>query len=167
MPSKLLTARAKLRHCLRKDDGDPRDLDDKLRASVGGIVMARGSPEPSSKTSKKKTNTESERATRVTHANRAGLLFPVGRIRRHLKSGNVAQRVGVGSAIFTAAVLEYMMAEVTELAGNLATAERKHRITPRQIMTAIRSDHELNNMFHGVTFRESGVIPHIEQAVLS
>ncbi|KAK0425112.1 hypothetical protein QR680_009038 [Steinernema hermaphroditum] len=132
-----------------------------------GIVMARGSPEPSSKTSKKKTNTESERATRVTHANRAGLLFPVGRIRRHLKSGNVAQRVGVGSAIFTAAVLEYMMAEVTELAGNLATAERKHRITPRQIMTAIRSDHELNNMFHGVTFRESGVIPHIEQAVLS
>lgn len=45
-------------------------------------------------------------------SSRAGLIFPVGRIKRMLKGIMVGQRVGVGSAIYLAAVLEYMSAEL-------------------------------------------------------
>lgn len=45
-------------------------------------------------------------------ASRAGLLFPVGRIKRKLKELMIGSRVGVGSAIYMAAVLEYLTAEL-------------------------------------------------------
>jgi histone H2A len=54
---------------------------------------------------------------------KAGLQFPVGRIHRMLKKGNYAQRVGAGAPVYLAAVLEYLAAEILELAGNAARGE--------------------------------------------
>ena len=47
-----------------------------------------------------------------------------------------------------AAVLEYMVAELMELAGNAAKDNKKARIVPRHIQLAVRNDDELNQMFH-------------------
>lgn len=47
-----------------------------------------------------------------SRGSRAGLVFPVGRVKRMLKGVMVGQRVGVGSAIYMSAVLEYMTAEL-------------------------------------------------------
>merc|ERR1711924_230502 len=55
---------------------------------------------------------------------RAGLQFPVGRIHRHLKLGNYGQRVGAGAPVYLAAVLEYLAAEILELAGNAPATTR-------------------------------------------
>jgi len=40
-----------------------------------------------------------------SRSSKAGLVFPVGRIKRQLKAVMVGQRVGVGSAVYMAGVL--------------------------------------------------------------
>ena len=56
----------------------------------------------------------------VSRSSRAGLQFPVGRIARFLKKGKYADRIGAGAPVYLAAVMEYLAAEVLELAGNAA-----------------------------------------------
>lgn len=46
------------------------------------------------------------------HVTKSGMLFPVGRIHRHMKEGRYSHRIGVGSAIYISAVLEYLASEV-------------------------------------------------------
>ncbi|NWY77094.1 H2A2B protein, partial [Erithacus rubecula] len=92
---------------------------------------------------------------------RAGLQFPVGRVSRHLRRGKYADRIGSGAAIYLAAVLEYLVAEVLELAGNAARENRKMRIVPRHIQLAVRNDDELDKLLAGVTIPDGGVLPNI------
>ena len=101
-----------------------------------------------------------------TRSVRAGLQFPVGRVHRLLKRGNYANRVGAGAAVYTTAVLEYMTAEVLELAGNAARDNKKRRIIPRHLQLAIKNDEELNKLFGGVTIAQGGVLPNIQAVLL-
>ena len=75
----------------------------------------------------------------VSRSAKAGLQFPVGRIARYLKVGKFATRVGAGAPVYLAAVLEYLAAEVLELAGNASRDNKKSRIVPRHIQLAIRN----------------------------
>jgi len=68
---------------------------------------------------------------------RAGLQFPVGRISRFLRKGRYGARVGGGAAVYLAAVLEYLAAEILELAGNAALDMKRKRITPRHIQVRL------------------------------
>nr|XP_049463595.1 uncharacterized protein LOC125906869 [Anopheles coluzzii] len=97
-----------------------------------------------------------------SRSNRAGLPFPVGRIHRLLRKGNYAERVGAGAPVYLAAVMEYLAAEVLELAGNAARDNKKTRIIPRHLQLAIRNDEELNKLLSGVTIAQGGVLPNIQ-----
>jgi histone H2A len=63
----------------------------------------------------------------VSRSAKAGLQFPVGRVARYLKVGKYATRVGAGAPVYLAAVLEYLAAEVLELAGNASRDNKKTR----------------------------------------
>jgi histone H2A len=102
----------------------------------------------------------------VSRSVKAGLQFPVGRIGRYLKKGRYAQRVGSGAPVYLAAVLEYLAAEVLELAGNAARDNKKTRIIPRHVLLAIRNDEELGRLLSGVTIAHGGVLPNIHSVLL-
>ena len=97
---------------------------------------------------------------------RAGLQFPVGRISRFLRKGRYASRVGGGAPVYLSAVLEYLAAEILELAGNAARDNKRTRITPRHIQLAVRNDEELNKLLGGVTIASGGVLPNIHAVLL-
>ncbi|XP_045139501.1 histone H2A-beta, sperm [Echinops telfairi] len=86
------------------------------------------------------------RAKAKSRSSRAGLQFPVGRVHRLLRKGHYAERVGAGAPVYLAAVLEYLTAEILELAGNAARDNKKTRIIPRHLQLAIRNDEELNKL---------------------
>ncbi|KAH6783716.1 histone H2A protein 9 [Perilla frutescens var. hirtella] len=88
----------------------------------------------------------------ISRSSRAGLQFPVGRIHRLLKERVTAHgRVGATAAVYSAAILEYLTAEVLELAG---------------MLLAIRGDEELDTLIKG-TIAGGGVIPHIHKSLIN
>ncbi|GAA5861081.1 hypothetical protein JCM8547_008028 [Rhodosporidiobolus lusitaniae] len=113
----------------------------------------------------KSANKDGEKKSESRSA-KAGLQFPVGRIHRYLKKGNYAKRIGVGTPVYLAAVLEYLTAEILELAGNAARDNKKARIIPRHLQLAIRNDEELDRLLGNVNISQGGVLPNIQAELL-
>ena len=97
--------------------------------------------------------------------NHSSQKFSVGKIAKYCKHGRFVDRVGAGAPVYISAVLEYITAELIELAEHQLKKEQtggkknKERITPRHIMLAIRGDPELSQFFGKANFCQAGVVP--------
>jgi len=102
-----------------------------------------------------------------SRSKRAGLHFPVGRIHRLLRKGPYGSRIGSFAPVYLAAVMEYLTAEILELAGILAREGKKGRwrILPRHVLLAVKNDTELDKLLVGVMMEGGGVLPHINPAL--
>jgi histone H2A len=100
---------------------------------------------------------------------RAELLFPITRIHTWMKTDSFANRVPLRAAVYLAAVLEGITAEVSmirslqvlELSGNAAKELQQKRIAPRHLVLAIRGDEELATYCKHSIIPGGGVVPHL------
>ena len=97
----------------------------------------------------------------------AGLQFPVGRIHSCLRMGNYAESIGAAAPVYLAAVMEYLAAEVLELAGNAAHDNKKTMIIPLHLQLAFRNDNELTQLFAMLIKGQGGVLPSIQSVLLT
>lgn len=102
-------------------------------------------------------------------AAKAGITFSVGRVTSRIRDGSYTNRISSTAPVYLAAVLEYLCAEVLELAGNAAQELKKTRITPRCIVLAMRKDEELDLLLgSGRTMigRSGNTVPYIHPKLL-
>ena len=78
-----------------------------------------------------------------------GSTFSLGRLASYCKNGKYAERIGAGTPIYMAAVLEYLVFEILELAAAEAAKDKKKRVSPQHIMMACRNDPELTKLIGG------------------
>ncbi|CAK9177697.1 unnamed protein product [Ilex paraguariensis] len=93
------------------------------------------------------TNNDKPKSSKsVSRSHKADLQFPVEKIAHCLKSGKYIERVGVDALAYLFVALEYLAAEVLELAGNAVRDNKKNRIVPKHIQLAVRNDKKLSKL---------------------
>jgi len=95
------------------------------------------------------------------------LFFPIGRVGSLLRRGQYARRVGASSAVYLAAVLEYLTAELLELTVKAAAQQKNKskRLSPRTLTLAVRHDDDLGALLQNVTLSRGGVVPSSTKAL--
>jgi histone H2A len=104
----------------------------------------------------------------VKASTKAGLQFSVARTNNLLKR-NISLRVGKTAPVYLAAVLEYVAAEILELAGMRAKEKRMRTIMPRHIKEAVVADEELHRLMQDIHVLLPGVKdqPHTKEDVVN
>lgn len=115
------------------------------------------------------------RAKKIAASSRAGIVFPVGRIKKYLKRGNYAERIGPGkievmwktwclltilvsgAAVYLASCLEYLTSEIMIMSGDAARANNRKRIIPRSLYLAIQNDAEFSALLRNVTLPQGNL----------
>lgn len=90
---------------------------------------------------------EEKHDNKIGTAERAGLILPPPRVLHQLRSFFGKRHIAKTVPVALAAVLQFVISEVLSSAGALAVLDKKKRVTPFNILTAINKDVELKEVF--------------------
>lgn len=73
-----------------------------------------------------------KKATKLSRSARAGVIFPVGRMMRYLRTGTHKYRIGMGAPVYMAAVIEYLAGRVLQhsCASSCLLRQLNHPVRP-------------------------------------
>lgn len=154
-----------IRACLKGKTCTSRDVQTAVRLCLPGELAKHAVSEGTKAVRRFNASAHGVKGKPQSKAKRAGLLFPPSRAEHCLRAKAGCSRVGGLASIYLAAVIEYLVAEVLELAGNATRDFKKVRITPRHITLAIRGDEELGTLLKNFV-SGGGIIPHIHRSLL-
>ena len=106
------------------------------------------------------------RLGRVSRSHQVGLVFPVARLHQYLQQATPFRNVSEGAAVYLAAALEYLCAEMLIITNECARCHHKARITPRHIQLAIQRDEDVRDLLMEVVIPVGGVLPLLHVALL-
>jgi len=142
-----------------------RDIQTAVRLILPGELAKHAVSEGTKAVNMYSSSSSGKYNKRISKAKRARLQFPPPLLRNALKKES-SKRIGEGASVYFAAVLEYLTAEILELAGNAARDNRRETIKARDIQLAIRNDPELDKMFNKLSIPGGGVLPNIHSVLL-
>jgi histone H3/H4 len=147
-----------------------REVLSAIKLALHGELAEHATKEANTAVTKHSTSTKSCKGLKggersACNSRKAGLKFPVGRIKRFLKEGSYAPRVSLLAAVALAAAMEYLVAEVLELAGNATRDHKKTMIVSRHIKLAVMEDKELNKLFGNSTIPHAGTKVEVHSAL--
>jgi histone H2A len=93
-------------------------------------------------------------------------MVPPALVKRYLRRSSL--KSAETASVQLAAMVEYFLAEVLELAGNASRDYKKHQITPRHVYLAVNNDEELSALFNNNHIRilGGGVLPYVDQTLI-
>ncbi|XP_020757205.2 histone H2A-Bbd type 1-like [Odocoileus virginianus] len=92
------------------------------------------------------------RSKRHSRSTRAELQLPVSRVDRLLRERQGTQRLSSATPVFLTAVLEYLTANILDLAGKEASANHRVRISPEHVQRALTNNENLCHLFEPSPF---------------
>jgi len=110
-------------------------------------------PEETEDSQKQKTT----KTKSISQSSRAGVIFPVARIRSKLKKNayGPTTRVSASSAVYMAAVMEYLSREVIIFSVEQMKEDNKKRLLPKHITSAINTDPDFPRLLYDVDIPHS------------
>jgi len=143
-----------------------------MKSRKGGKYPSKGFKRNAIKSMKARKGLKSKRRIHndgLSRSRKAGTMFSVGKIARQIKAGKYSERTGRQAAVYVTAVVEYLVAELLELAGTKVEDYNKQkykddpegftpreRIIPRDIKLALSNDPELNKLTKYTTIASGG-----------
>jgi histone H2A len=95
----------------------------------------------------KEEKSEEETPIRISRHERAGLTLSIARVEKYIKSKSFGGRMEGIASVYATALLECILMELIHLSKQEAAVDKKVRIKPRHIKSAIKKDEQYHSMF--------------------
>lgn len=151
-----------------------KDIQTAVRIILPGELSKHAVTEGTKAVTKFNTSDKGNKENPKSVKERAGLTMDPPRVETFIRGKDqtgkptLGMKVGSGVSVYTAAVLEYLLAELLELGGNVSRDYDRVRINPRHLFMAVQGDEEVSVLFDkmGIVMTNVGVIPHIHRNLL-
>ncbi|XP_063593071.1 histone H2A-like [Penaeus indicus] len=110
---------------------------------------------------KKSTSKAAKPVKRLRKEQKAGLILPVARIERRLRTGQWNPRTSPIAAVYIAAAVEHVLRRILALSMVWAEAMERVRVTPLFVALAVKADPELDALLGDAMFKDGGAAEYV------